>query len=86
MTNHKNAPNGNRSAMLLPGLNGERVVVTAGASGIGFAIAELLQEQGVRIAICDINDAALDKASLALGGCMVLSDKLDGFAADPYFW
>ena len=39
MTNHKNGPNGNTSVMLLPGLTGKRVVVTAGASGIGFAIA-----------------------------------------------
>ena len=66
MTNHKNGSNGNPSAMLLPGLDGKRVVVTAGASGIGFAIAKLLHEQGVRVAICDIDSAALDK---------VLSDK-----------
>ena len=75
MTNHKNGSNGNPSAMLLPGLDGKRVVVTAGASGIGFAIAKLLHEQGVRVAICDIDSAALDKASLDLGGC--IAEKAD---------
>ena len=87
MTNHKNGTNGNRPAMLLPGLNGKRVVVTAGASGIGFAIAELLHKQGVRVAICDIDRAALDKASLDLAGCIAeQADVSDNSAVEAFFY
>jgi NAD(P)-dependent dehydrogenase (short-subunit alcohol dehydrogenase family) len=41
---------------LKPGL---RVVVTAGASGIGRAIADLLIENGARVHICDIDERHL---------------------------
>jgi NAD(P)-dependent dehydrogenase (short-subunit alcohol dehydrogenase family) len=36
-------------------LAGQRVVVTAGASGIGRAIADLLLANGARVAICDVD-------------------------------
>ena len=73
--------------MLLPGLNGKRVVVTAGASGIGFAIAELLHKQGVRVAICDIDRAALDKASLDLVGCIAeQADVSDNSEVEAFFY
>ena len=42
---------------LTPGL---RVLVTAGASGIGRAIAELLIENGARVHVCDVDDELLD--------------------------
>jgi NAD(P)-dependent dehydrogenase (short-subunit alcohol dehydrogenase family) len=42
------------------GLAGRRVLVTAGASGIGLAIVERLLAHGARIVICDVSDAALD--------------------------
>ena len=38
---------------------GLRVLVTAGASGIGAAIASAFAEMGAEIHICDIDDAAL---------------------------
>ncbi len=38
---------------------GTRVIVTAGASGIGRAIADLLIAQKARVHICDIDDEAL---------------------------
>ncbi len=41
------------------GITGLRVVVTAGASGIGRAIADLLIEGGARVQICDIDDKFL---------------------------
>ena len=46
----------------LGGLKGQRVLVTAGESGIGFAIAATLAVLGARIAICDISDEALATA------------------------
>lgn len=40
---------------------GLRVLVTAGASGIGRRIAEGYREAGARIAVCDISEAALEQ-------------------------
>ena len=41
------------------GLAGRRVLVTAGAAGIGLAIVERLLSHEARVFICDIDDAAL---------------------------
>jgi NAD(P)-dependent dehydrogenase (short-subunit alcohol dehydrogenase family) len=54
------------AADFLAGLDGQRVLITAGASGIGFAIASTLSALGARIAICDISDAAIAEAKRAL--------------------
>ena len=43
---------------LKPGL---RVLVTAGATGIGRAIVDMLTVHGARIHTCDVADAALDE-------------------------
>lgn len=48
-----------------PGL---RVLVTAGASGIGAAIARALHEAGARVHVCDIDRAALDRLRSAAPG------------------
>jgi NAD(P)-dependent dehydrogenase (short-subunit alcohol dehydrogenase family) len=50
----------------LGGLGGQRVLVTAGAGGIGLAIAETLSRLGARLAICDVSDEAL----AAVGGTL----------------
>jgi NAD(P)-dependent dehydrogenase (short-subunit alcohol dehydrogenase family) len=42
---------------------GYRVVVTAGADGIGRAIADTLADHGARVHICDISEAALGKCT-----------------------
>ncbi|GHE02222.1 3-ketoacyl-ACP reductase [Defluviimonas sp. 20V17] len=41
------------------GLAGLRVVVTAGAGGIGLAIAAELAAHGARLAVCDVDEGAL---------------------------
>ena len=45
--------------MIQPGL---RVLVTGGASGIGWAIAIALQEQGARVHLCDASSERLAQA------------------------
>lgn len=40
--------------------NGLRVLVTAGAAGIGRKIAETFSDAGARVHVCDISQAALD--------------------------
>ena len=51
----------------LAGLNGQRVVVTAGAGGIGLAISDTLVRLGARVVICDVSDEALATASKTVG-------------------
>jgi len=41
------------------GLQGQRVLVTAGAGGIGLAIVEQLLAHGAQVAVCDVSDSAL---------------------------
>lgn len=73
-------------ATVLPGLRGKRVTVTAGASGIGFAIARFLHGQGARLAICDVDAAALESASASLGNCLAMpADVSDDAAVDAFF-
>ncbi len=41
---------------------GTRVLVTAGASGIGLATAKLFKDNGARVQICDVSESHLEKA------------------------
>jgi NAD(P)-dependent dehydrogenase (short-subunit alcohol dehydrogenase family) len=41
------------------GIKGLRVLVTAGAAGIGLEIARAFKEEGARVHICDVDEAAL---------------------------
>src|SRR5450755_5088080 len=41
------------------GLEGARVFVTAGASGIGLATARAFAQEGARVHVCDIDTTAL---------------------------
>lgn len=43
------------------GLKGARVVITAGASGIGLATARAFVAEGARVEICDVDAAALEQ-------------------------
>ncbi|MFK7870885.1 MAG: SDR family oxidoreductase [Roseobacter sp.] len=72
--------------MRLPGLEGRRVVISAGAAGIGFAVARQLHAQGARVAICDVDADALARASDALGNCIaVQADVSDDAAVEAFF-
>lgn len=42
------------------GLSGLRVLVTAGAGGIGLAISERLARENARVFVCDVSDTVLD--------------------------
>ena len=41
-------------------VRGTRVVVTGSASGLGFAMAEVLAECGARVTLADIDEARLE--------------------------
>lgn len=43
-------------------LEGKRALITGAAGGLGLAIAQRFHAEGARVAICDINDAALAEA------------------------
>lgn len=51
-----------------PDLADQRVVVTAGAAGIGRVMTERFIEAGARVHICDVDAGALTTASAALPG------------------
>jgi 3-oxoacyl-[acyl-carrier protein] reductase len=55
-------------------LNGRNAVVTGGASGLGFAIAERLVLSGANVVIWDINDEAAQAAGKKLGGFAIAAD------------
>lgn len=42
-------------------IKGLRVLVTAGANGIGLAIAKAFLAEGARVHVCDVDDAALER-------------------------
>lgn len=60
------------SQTIMSGLNGQRVIVTAGAGGIGEATVRLLHAEGCRIALCDVSDEALGKIGSELPGITTL--------------
>jgi NAD(P)-dependent dehydrogenase (short-subunit alcohol dehydrogenase family) len=49
-------------------MNGKRVVVTAGAQGIGLVIAKTFVEAGAQVHICDANADALSAAQKSMPG------------------
>ena len=60
-------------------VQGLSVLITGGASGIGFAYAQALAENGARLMIADINQEALDHAVTALTalGAEVAGERVD---------
>jgi NAD(P)-dependent dehydrogenase (short-subunit alcohol dehydrogenase family) len=49
------------------GLAGRTAVVTGGASGIGYALAERFAAEGMRLVLADVEEAALERAAKELG-------------------
>ena len=49
-------------------LSNKRVVVTAGAAGLGRAIAEGFVAAGARVHVCDVDTEALDAVRAAVPG------------------
>jgi 2-dehydro-3-deoxy-L-rhamnonate dehydrogenase (NAD+) len=58
-------------------LNGRNAIVTGGASGLGFAIAERLTASGARVTIWDRDAAAGRAAAAKLAGHCVVADVSD---------
>jgi len=60
-------------------LTGRVAVVTGGASGIGYALANRFLAEGMKVVIADIEQKALDKAvgTLGVGGAEVLAVRTD---------
>ena len=75
-------PGGERAAEVLGRLfdvRGARVVVTGAASGLGFAMAEVLAECGARVTLADIDEGRLERSTQRLveRGCDARSFVVD---------
>jgi NAD(P)-dependent dehydrogenase (short-subunit alcohol dehydrogenase family) len=58
-------------------LNGRNAVVTGGASGLGFAIAERLVDSAAKVVIWDLNGEAAQTAAKRLGCLSIAADVSD---------
>jgi len=56
--------------VIYPDLTQKRVLITGGAAGIGYAIAEAFAKQGCRIALFDVDEAGLERALNSLPGAV----------------
>jgi NAD(P)-dependent dehydrogenase (short-subunit alcohol dehydrogenase family) len=63
----------------------QRVLITAGAGGIGRVMAETFVEAGARVHICDVVKPALDETVEALGVTATLCDVSDLKQVDQLF-
>ena len=64
---------------------GRRVVVTAGAGGIGLAIVSALVAAGARVHVCDVDEAALAACAERLGVGTTRADVSDEAEVDALF-
>lgn len=67
------------------GLKNKRVLITAGASGIGRAVAEKFVAEGARVLVCDIDAAAIDNARSIDGIHAVAADVSDSASVSELF-
>jgi NAD(P)-dependent dehydrogenase (short-subunit alcohol dehydrogenase family) len=61
---------------------GQRVLVTGGAAGIGRRVADLLKERGARLALLDTEPDTLSRAARELGAAPFIADVRDASAVD----
>lgn len=67
-------------------IEGQRIIVTAGAAGIGRAIAEQFMAQGARVFICDVDQTSLADFRKALPGAgTTVADVADPKQVDRLF-
>jgi NAD(P)-dependent dehydrogenase (short-subunit alcohol dehydrogenase family) len=67
-------------------LDGRRVILTAGAAGIGRATLQALVEAGARVHVCDVDEAALAEVGAALPEVgRTVADVADPAAVDRLF-
>ena len=64
---------------------GRRVIVTAGAGGIGLAIVSALVAAGARVYVCDVDEAALAACAERLGVGTTRADVSDEAEVDALF-
>jgi NAD(P)-dependent dehydrogenase (short-subunit alcohol dehydrogenase family) len=66
-------------------MSGQRIIITAAASGIGRVVAEAFVAQGARVHLCDVNEVALAEVRAALPGVVASHvDLSDGEALDAW--
>jgi NAD(P)-dependent dehydrogenase (short-subunit alcohol dehydrogenase family) len=66
-------------------LEGRGALVTGGASGIGLATARRMAEEGARVALLDVDRAAVEAAGAALGAPAFAVDVADAAALEAAF-
>ncbi len=70
----------------MQGLENARVLITAGAAGIGRVMAESFAAQGARVAVCDVDSAACAAMAEANSGILVRRvDVTDEGQVDGFF-
>jgi hypothetical protein len=63
-------------------LSGQVAVVTGGAGGLGFSVAELLRAEGAEVGLLDIAEAPVKAAAAKLGGIGLACDVTDAASVD----
>jgi NAD(P)-dependent dehydrogenase (short-subunit alcohol dehydrogenase family) len=66
-------------------LDGQGVIVTGGASGLGAATAAALAAQGAKVAVVDLNQAVAEAVARKIGGIGIGCDVGDAASAEAAF-